>query len=108
MQFFYPKDFFIIFDFSKSSTIIKLNTTMFNIKSLILAGVLLLGFSSYAQENHEMLVGACCTSIQVGKNASTDGSVITSHTCDGRYRTWMRWEPAADHEKGEIQRSHRR
>lgn len=30
-----------------------------------------------------------CTSIMVGKAASTDGSVITSHTCDGRYRTWM-------------------
>ncbi|MDR2389519.1 MAG: C69 family dipeptidase [Tannerellaceae bacterium] len=30
-----------------------------------------------------------CTSIMVGKKASTDGSVITSHTCDGNYRTWM-------------------
>lgn len=42
-----------------------------------------------------------CTSIMVGKRASTDGSVITSHTCDGRYRTWMSVEPAADHKKGE-------
>ena len=42
-----------------------------------------------------------CTSIMVGKLASTDGSVITSHTCDGRYRTWMTIEPAADHKKGE-------
>ena len=42
-----------------------------------------------------------CTSIMVGKRASTDGSVITSHTCDGRYRTWMTVEPAADHKKGE-------
>lgn len=30
-----------------------------------------------------------CTSIMVGKKASADGSVITSHTCDGNYRTWM-------------------
>lgn len=30
-----------------------------------------------------------CTSIMVGKAASSDGSVITSHTCDGRYRTWI-------------------
>jgi len=30
-----------------------------------------------------------CTSIMVGKKASTDGSVMTSHTCDGNYRTWM-------------------
>lgn len=33
----------------------------------------------------------------VGRLASTDGSVITSHTCDGRYRTWAYMEPAADH-----------
>jgi dipeptidase len=33
--------------------------------------------------------GETCTSILVGKKASTDGSVITSHTCDGRYRTWL-------------------
>lgn len=30
-----------------------------------------------------------CTSIMVGKKASADGSVVTSHTCDGNYRTWM-------------------
>lgn len=42
--------------------------------------------------------GANCTSIMVGKKASADGSVMTSHTCDSWYRTWMRWEPAADHE----------
>ena len=43
-----------------------------------------------------------CTSIMVGKRASTDGSVITSHTCDGRYRTWMSVEPAANHRKGAV------
>lgn len=42
-----------------------------------------------------------CTSIIVGKKASADGSVITSHTCDGRYRTWVSIEPAHDHKKGE-------
>lgn len=35
-----------------------------------------------------------CTSIMVGKKASTDGSVMTSHTCDGNYRTWMNIVPA--------------
>lgn len=30
-----------------------------------------------------------CTSIMVGKRASADGSVMTSHTCDSNYRTWM-------------------
>ena len=38
----------------------------------------------------------------VGKKATTDGSVITSHTCDGRYRTWMAVEPAADHPQGSL------
>jgi len=35
-----------------------------------------------------------CTSIMVGRMASTDGSVMTSHTCDGRYRTWLEVVPA--------------
>ena len=43
-----------------------------------------------------------CTSIMVGKKASTDGSVITSHTCDGRYRTWMSIEPAHDYSKSKA------
>ncbi len=30
-----------------------------------------------------------CTSIVVGKGASTDGSVMTAHTCDSNYRTWL-------------------
>ncbi len=30
-----------------------------------------------------------CTSIIVGKQASTDGSVMTAHTCDSNYRTWL-------------------
>ena len=46
--------------------------------------------------------GQSCTSIMVGKRASRDGSVVTSHTCDGRYRTWMHMEPAADHEPGSV------
>jgi dipeptidase len=35
-----------------------------------------------------------CTTIMVGRLASTDGSVITSHSCDGRYRTWLEIVPA--------------
>ena len=41
-----------------------------------------------------------CTSIMVGKDASADGSVITSHTCDSWYRTWMQIVPARDHKSG--------
>ena len=40
--------------------------------------------------------GESCTSIMVGKKATTDGSIITSHTCDGNYRTWLEMVPAGD------------
>ncbi|MBO4550488.1 MAG: C69 family dipeptidase, partial [Bacteroidaceae bacterium] len=38
----------------------------------------------------------------VGKNASVDGSVMTSHTCDSWYRTWMSIEPAKDYPRDTI------
>lgn len=43
-----------------------------------------------------------CTSIMVGKKASTDGSVITSHTCDSWYRTWVNMVPAATYERDTV------
>lgn len=43
-----------------------------------------------------------CTSIMVGKKASTDGSVMTSHTCDSWYRTWATIEPAKDYPRDTI------
>lgn len=49
-------------------------------------------FSVKAQETQRkkpILNPESCTSIMVGKKASADGSVITSHTCDSNYRTWM-------------------
>ena len=53
-----------------------------------------------AQETERMTES--CTSIMVGKLASTDGSVITSHTCDARYRTWMAIVPARDYERDTV------
>jgi len=42
-----------------------------------------------------------CTVIIVGKDASTDGSVMTTHTCDCGFCDWTwRYVPAADHEPG--------
>ena len=35
-----------------------------------------------------------CTSIAAGKQATADGSVMTSQTCDGTSRTWMEVVPA--------------
>jgi dipeptidase len=43
-----------------------------------------------------------CTSIMVGRLTTTDGSVITSHTCDGPYRTWLEIFPHTKYEKGAI------
>lgn len=39
-----------------------------------------------------------CTSIMVGRLATVDGSVITSHTCDANYRTWMQINRGGKHE----------
>jgi len=42
-----------------------------------------------------------CTSVTVGKKASFDGSVMTSHTMDGhRDRVWINIVPAKDHPEG--------
>ncbi len=70
-------------------------------KIIILASLIIgLTFNLKGQEEH--LIGANCTSIMVGCKASADGSVITSHTCDGKYRTWVTMEPAADHQPGTM------
>lgn len=49
---------------------------------------------------------ASCTSIMVGKKASTDGSVITSHSCDGNYRTWLTIVPHKYYDKGATRKIH--
>ncbi len=43
-----------------------------------------------------------CTSIMVGRLASADGSVITCHSCDGNYRTWLRIEPGRTNRPGSM------
>jgi dipeptidase len=46
-----------------------------------------------------------CTVIIVGKNASVDGSVITTHTCDCGVCDWTwRYIPAADHKPGSMRK----
>jgi dipeptidase len=34
-----------------------------------------------------------CTSVMVGRKASVDGSVMTTHACDGNYRQWVNIVP---------------
>jgi len=44
-----------------------------------------------------------CTTITVGRKASADGSVITSHTCDShRNRSWLDIAPAKKYKKGSM------
>ena len=43
-----------------------------------------------------------CTSIMISKGASADGSVITSHTCDSWYRTWMRSVAPKDYPRDTV------
>ncbi len=50
-----------------------------------------------------------CTSITIGKNASTDGSVMTSHTDDShRTRSWIDIQPSMNHKKGSTTTMYKR
>lgn len=72
------------------STLMNLKT-----KNLLLCAVLCIWGLNVAAQSEDPYFGETCTSIMVGKKASTDHSVITSHTCDGNYRTWLNIVPAA-------------
>ncbi len=68
--------------------------------SILSLGMFFLSSSAFAQSfpvADPAERGDACTSIMVGRKASADGSVMTSHTCDSWYRTWMQSVPAADY-----------
>ena len=67
----------------------------------LLIGALFIVTNISAQSNYAKDPESC-TSIMVGKQASTDGSVMTSHTCDSWYRTWISIEPAKDYPRDTI------
>ena len=74
-----------------------------NLFSLLLTLPILINFS-IAQDKSDWKGGVPegCTSITVGKLASIDGSVITSHTDDShRTRSWMDIQKAKDHKLGD-------
>ena len=68
------------------------------INKILLIGAFFMTTSVSAQSNYEKDPESC-TSIMVGKKATTDGSVITSHTCDSWYRTWVDMVPAQKYER---------
>lgn len=77
----------------------------FTILSLTLLLTLSLNYESVSQDKSDWKGGVPegCTSITVGKLASSDGSVITSHTDDShRTRSWMDIQTAKDHKPGET------
>ncbi|MCD4794919.1 MAG: C69 family dipeptidase [Bacteroidales bacterium] len=82
-------------------------------KILILSAsiVILLSTNLSSQDKSDWAGGVPegCTSITVGKNATTDGSVITSHTDDShKTRSWMDIVPARDYKKGDVTSMYKR
>lgn len=68
-------------------------------KSLLCCAVAAASFSSIMSAQ---TAADACTSIMVGRGASVDGSVMTSHTCDSWYRTWMQIQPAAKYSRDTV------
>ncbi len=87
---------------------VELKTYYFKQAGYLLAFLLILNlvpFSSIAQDLPDWEGGFPdgCTTITVGKMASDDGSVFTSHTDDShRTRSWMNIIPAKDHKEGSV------
>lgn len=80
-------------------------------KRALFLTVLLGSYSLFAQDKSdwEGEFPEGCTSITVGKQATADGSVITSHTDDShRTRSWMDVIPAAKHKKGATSKMYKR
>jgi dipeptidase len=89
----------------------KLNKTPFVV--LMLFVLLALTGPSFTQSRDQGSCPLCsspadrenCTVIMVGKNASVDGSVISTHTCDCGLCDWTwRHVPAADHPAGSMRK----
>ena len=77
--------------------------------SITLVAFLSIMIASAQNEVDPITEGMECTTITVGKKASADGSVMTSHTDDShRSRTNIMVEPAQDHQTGEKQTLYKR
>lgn len=78
----------------------KLERSVITILCFFLLGLFLVSWEpqSHPQDFEDVETG--CTSIMVGRLATTDGSVITAHSCDGNYRTWLNIVPRAKHYLG--------
>lgn len=70
---------------------------LFTIALFFLFSIRALTVSSQSPEDE--MYRESCTSIMAGRKATDDGSVITAHTCDAYYRTWLRFVPAQKFER---------
>jgi dipeptidase len=78
---------------------------MNSIKALLFSIITFLAVPLFAQDKSDWDGGMPdgCTTITVGKDASYDGSVMTSHTDDShRTRSWMDMMPAKDWAQGSM------
>ncbi len=78
---------------------------MQKLQAIFVSALMLMNFvSTQAQQDKTDWMGGVpegCTTITVGKGASYDGSVMTSHTDDShRTRSWMQMVDAKDHKAG--------
>jgi len=73
--------------------------------ALVLAGHGPASAGQAPQADADLVTGDACTSILVGRDASTDGSTMTTHTCDCGTCDWTwRHVPAADHKPGSTRK----
>nr|WP_321451408.1 C69 family dipeptidase [uncultured Carboxylicivirga sp.] len=68
----------------------------------ILSATVTISAQNIKDQKKDPFFGESCTSIMVSKGATTDGSVITSHTCDGRYRTWVTMEKGESYKNDTV------
>ncbi len=80
------------------------------LKQLVLAACLLLSANFVFCQAYPTFINPddsdfteSCTSIMVGKNASTDGSVMTAQTCDSNYRTWVEMTQRKNYKLGDTE-----
>jgi len=80
--------------------VVRLRRLSISVFVSILAGVLVLSPGQVTDVEFGVPGRPGCTSIMVGRLATVDGSVITSHTADGGYRTWIEISPHRKNEAG--------
>lgn len=73
-------------------------------RHLFLSLALFLPLAVFGQSPDDEMYRESCTSIMAGRLATRDGSVVTAHTCDAYYRTWLQFVPARKFERDTTHR----